>query len=47
MITQQFLLFGWGGGIASGGFRVGRARGKIKRGLLMLSSYSANPDKRF
>jgi len=34
--------------IASGGFKVGGARGKTKKGApLMTSSYSANRDKHF
>jgi len=33
---------------ASGGFKVGRARGKTKKGApLITSSYSANRDKHF
>jgi len=34
--------------MSSGGFKVGGARGKTKKGaLLMTSSYSANRDKHF
>jgi len=35
-------------GVTSGGFKVGGARGKTKKGApLMTSSYSANRDKHF